>query len=343
MAFVLKKSLVCPDHLGVLVQPLAYPGPEPDEPLHPFCREKRVTENLLGFLAYAVDTAGTLDEPDDRPGEIVIDDHERILKVLPLTENIRGDKDTDLVLFGGPVFGLVALGAEKACVERRVVRIPGDTLEVVEMKVFAEVGHRVGELREDEYLVACVMHGDQLSEFCELTVFGRLPLAGKLKDGEEAHGIVPQVLREVFYEKVGAQPVKVTGMFFSEDCIDYTGVGGKIIQREAFLGIDYVVRIIVPIAFEEFSEIVLVIDPRVEESRVLSPDRQWEPVLDGVENDEVSQDVTAHGKEKGVAATSRRLKRFVRQKPRRRLPALERFLMISPSSAVGGLSESAFR
>ena len=50
-----------------------------------------------------------LNEPDDRPREVVIHDNVAILKVLPLAEHIRGYEDPNLVL------GLHAVALPVAC------------------------------------------------------------------------------------------------------------------------------------------------------------------------------------------------------------------------------------
>ena len=52
----------------------------------------------VGLLPDAVHAAGALDEPDDRPGQVVVDDDVAVLEVLPFGEDVRGDQDVDRVL-----------------------------------------------------------------------------------------------------------------------------------------------------------------------------------------------------------------------------------------------------
>ncbi|SHV95877.1 Uncharacterised protein [Mycobacteroides abscessus subsp. abscessus] len=60
--------------------------------------EKGIQQDSLGLLANAVDTAGTLDESDDRPRQVVVHDDVSVLQVLALAEDICRDKDPQLIL-----------------------------------------------------------------------------------------------------------------------------------------------------------------------------------------------------------------------------------------------------
>ena len=123
---VLEEGLVGTDNLGVLPQPLPDTGSQPDDPFDPICRKERVTEDFVGLLADTVHATGTLDQTNDGPGKVVVDDDRRILEVLALAEHIRGDQDIEFVGGGDVVAFTVAFRAEPPGQFRRVFRIPGD-------------------------------------------------------------------------------------------------------------------------------------------------------------------------------------------------------------------------
>ena len=52
----------------------------------------------FGLLADAVDAAGALDQADDRPGQVVVDDDGAVLQVLALAEHVGGDQHAQLLL-----------------------------------------------------------------------------------------------------------------------------------------------------------------------------------------------------------------------------------------------------
>ena len=109
---VLKEGLIGADDFGVLLQALADAGAQADDPFNAVGRQEGVAEDLLGLLADAVHAAGALDKPDDRPGQIVIDDDGAVLEVLAFAEHVGGDQDAKFVLRGNLVALVVADRAE---------------------------------------------------------------------------------------------------------------------------------------------------------------------------------------------------------------------------------------
>ena len=112
VAVVFEERLVGADHLGVLAQAGADAAAQADDALDAVGREEGVGEDLLGPLADPVDAAHPLDEPDDRPGQIVVDDDAGVLEVLALGEDVGGQEDAQLVAGGHLVALLVAPRAE---------------------------------------------------------------------------------------------------------------------------------------------------------------------------------------------------------------------------------------
>ena len=74
--------------------------------------------------------------------------------------------------------------------------------------------------------------------------------------------------------------------------------------------------------------LVCVGEAGIEQAGILGADGKRLIVLDGMEIDEVAQDVALDGLEERLAAAFQRLNRLVRQKPMSRLPARERSAMI---------------
>jgi hypothetical protein len=70
--------------------------PQPDLLLDLLVRDQ-VEVDGVGLLSDAVDAAGALDDPDDGPGQVVVDDDVAVLQVLTFGEDVGGDEDVDRV------------------------------------------------------------------------------------------------------------------------------------------------------------------------------------------------------------------------------------------------------
>ena len=57
----------------------------------------QVHVHSVRLLADTVDTTSTLDDPDDRPGQVVVHDDVAVLQVLAFREHIGSNKDIDRV------------------------------------------------------------------------------------------------------------------------------------------------------------------------------------------------------------------------------------------------------
>ena len=71
-----------------------------------------MAENLLGRLADTVDSTRALNEADDRPRQIVVDDDMGVLEVLALAQHIGRDEYPQFVIFLDLVSMVVADRAE---------------------------------------------------------------------------------------------------------------------------------------------------------------------------------------------------------------------------------------
>ena len=102
VAVVLEEGLVGPHDLRVLLETLPDAAAQADDPLDAISRQERVAEDLLGLLPDAVHAAGALDQPNDRPRQVVIDDDRAVLEVLPLAEHIGRNEDVQLISWRRP-------------------------------------------------------------------------------------------------------------------------------------------------------------------------------------------------------------------------------------------------
>jgi hypothetical protein len=62
------------------------------------------------FLPNAIHTAGTLDQADDGPRQVVIDHDGAVLQVLALAENICSNEDTKLLFWHYTISPLITPG-----------------------------------------------------------------------------------------------------------------------------------------------------------------------------------------------------------------------------------------
>ena len=83
-----------------------------DDPLHAIRRHERIAINCVGLLSDTIHASRTLNQPNDCPRQIVVDDHVAILKVLTFAEDVSRDQNPQLVLRLHDVPFLVAFWAE---------------------------------------------------------------------------------------------------------------------------------------------------------------------------------------------------------------------------------------
>ena len=112
LALVFEECFVGSDDFGVFLEPLANARSQLDQALHSVSRQEGVAEDFLGGLADAIDTSRTLDESDNRPGQIVVHKDRAILKVLALAEHVGCDQDAQFVVRFDLIAFVVAARAE---------------------------------------------------------------------------------------------------------------------------------------------------------------------------------------------------------------------------------------
>src|SRR6185436_5185725 len=63
-----------------------------------FRGEKRIAKNAFRLLANSIDASGALNQPDNGPRQIVVDDDGTVLQVLAFAKNVGGEQDAKLTL-----------------------------------------------------------------------------------------------------------------------------------------------------------------------------------------------------------------------------------------------------
>ena len=113
---------------------------ELDDLLDALGGEKGIAVNFLGFLADAIDATRALDQADDGPRKVVIDDAGGILEVLALGKDVGGDEDAGLVA-GGELFEFaVGLRGEFPRLFRGIFRIPSGAIDVLDSGILQRLG-----------------------------------------------------------------------------------------------------------------------------------------------------------------------------------------------------------
>ena len=102
---------------------------ELDDAFHAVGGQEGVAEDLVRFLPDAVYSAGPLDQADDGPGEVVVDDDGAVLEVLAFAEDVGGHQHADFLFGGDPVALVVADGAEPPGECGGVGGVAGDAFE----------------------------------------------------------------------------------------------------------------------------------------------------------------------------------------------------------------------
>ena len=79
LVFVLEKGLIGSNDLGILMETRSDTRPKPDQALNSVGRKERIAKNAVCLLPDAIHAAGSLDQADDCPWEVVVHDDGAIL------------------------------------------------------------------------------------------------------------------------------------------------------------------------------------------------------------------------------------------------------------------------
>ena len=90
-----KEHFIGSDGFRVFLDPLLQTAAKIDDAFNSVFRQEGITENVFGNLSDTVDASGPLDQSDNGPRQIVVDDDMRILKILSFADHVRGNYNTD--------------------------------------------------------------------------------------------------------------------------------------------------------------------------------------------------------------------------------------------------------
>lgn len=181
-----EEGFVGADDLLILFEALHEAGAKADDAVHALGGQERVGQDGVVLLADAVHSAGALDEPDDGPREVEVHDDVGVLEVLTFGKDIGGNEHAQF----GFAFAQAAVGpgAEAAGQGHRIGSVAGGDVEVGDAgaaQFIGEIPGGVGELGEDEDLVARMGLGEETVQSLELGIPVGLPAAGALEDVQQ--------------------------------------------------------------------------------------------------------------------------------------------------------------
>ncbi|OQC24336.1 MAG: hypothetical protein BWX70_02639 [Verrucomicrobia bacterium ADurb.Bin070] len=209
---------------------MPHAGAEADYALDAIRRQERITEDGVGLLADTVDAARALDEPDDGPGQIEVDDDGAVLEILALAEHIGREDDPQFVFTGHFVAFAVADRAETVSDGGRVFRVAGDSFERREpsgLKLLAQIVDGVGKLGEEQDFVRRVPVFQKGQQGLELGVAGGVPAARVLEHLHQGLGVFQQVFREIGRKQLGLQPFETAAELGGIGVVNVRGSGAE--------------------------------------------------------------------------------------------------------------------
>ena len=95
---VIEKGFIGANHFRVGVEPRPHFCAKIDDRFDSVCWQKAVAEDFVGLLTDTIHAARPLDEPNDRPRQVIVHDDESVLEVLSFTQDIGGNEDAQLLL-----------------------------------------------------------------------------------------------------------------------------------------------------------------------------------------------------------------------------------------------------
>ena len=210
MLVALEEHLVASHYVGCLVDAVVQALAQLDNLFYTIGREEGIADDVVALLSDTVHTSGSLNESDNRPWQVVVDDDMRILQVLTFAQYIGGDEDSALLV--GRIALLVAHW-------REMFHDAGGVLAVARSDVYpfyillaelaAEILRSVGVLGEEHYLVFRIGFCYELVQFVEFLVFLRFPLSAELNHLDDALAILLEILLECSLEVLAVEPVYI--------------------------------------------------------------------------------------------------------------------------------------
>ncbi len=186
---VFEEGLIGADHFGIFIQTLADTGTKPDQLFNAFGGQEGIAENPFGFLPDAVHPAGTLDQADNGPGKIKIDDDGTVLKVLAFRKDVGGNQNAEFIFRSDPITFVIGFGTEAPGETGRVFGLScylGQSSNTTSMQLGLQITGRIGKLGKDQDFFFRMVFSEKFIEGHKLGIFVRVPLPATQKQIEQA-------------------------------------------------------------------------------------------------------------------------------------------------------------
>ena len=222
LVFVFEERLVRAHHLGVVLQPRAHAGAQPNESVHALGGQEGIAQDLVGPLAKAIHPARALNQPDDGPRQVVVHHDGAILQVLPFAEHVGGDEHAQLVLHR--VRLAVAAGAEAPRELGGVGGVAGrggHARQLAGSELALQITHGVRELSEHQDLGAAMRFAQQRFQSAQLRIRGGVPIASLREHADELFGVAQQRLAQIAAEVLRRHPAEAAAVVLGEDAVDF--------------------------------------------------------------------------------------------------------------------------
>ena len=138
----------------------------------------------MRLLAYSIDSSGALDQADNGPWQVVVDNDSAVLKILAFAQHIGRDQDSELFLGRHAVLLFITSWAESPRQRRWIRRVPrhrGHVCYSSALKVSFEIAHRIGELSENQHLAVGMIAEKQILQCAKLRILLSPPISKSLQ------------------------------------------------------------------------------------------------------------------------------------------------------------------
>ena len=199
----------------------------------------------------------------------------------------------------------------------RVEAFPGDgfhALHAQRLELVLQIAGGVGKLGKDQQLFLAVPLGGQLAQLSQLGVPRRLPGAAVVQHRDQRAGVLQQVPGQGFGEQGAGQPLEALFIAALVGGIRLGGAGAKIglgaevaptirlpppsppaPLRQGEGSASSCATFIVILGFQRLLGILILI-PGIQQFRALRSERKIQAVFQGVQKDEVAQDMALDGR-----------------------------------------------
>ena len=219
------------------------------------------------------------------------------MQVLAFAQHVGSNEDVEFLIGRNLRALVVAHRAEAPGKLRRVVRVASDSGEAAyptSLQLCGQVVHGVGKLGEDNKLLAPMLVSDEAEKRLELGIAVGVPVTALLQHRQQGGAIGAEIPGELRQEAVGTEPAKAP--------LERSGVLGIDLgstAAEIGLGVQpqdlWFLVVVVFVLLRREQVVVCVGDAGIEQAGILGADGKRLIVLQGMQIDEIAQDVALDG------------------------------------------------